>query len=144
MIADMSDQDTITEVRVALAAAQAARATPGVVRLQPGLWGLVRRLAQQAWERATGQPYPDLDGVEVHLDAESAEIELTLVTDGSIPAASVVTAVQGSVSDAVTAQTGLAVRSVAVHVSEIDITRPLPAPTPTRRTSGRRRTGSSR
>lgn len=125
----MSDQGTVAEVRVAVAAAQAARATPGVVRLQPGVWGLVRRLAQQAWERATGQPYPDLGGVEVQLNDQTTTIELTLVTDGRNQAGSVVTAVQRSVIDAVTAQTGLAVHSVTVHVCEIDINRP-PHPAP--------------
>ena len=141
MVADMSEQDIVTEIRVAAAAAQAARATPGVVRLQPNLWGLVRRFSQQVWERVTGKPYPDVAGVEVQLDDESATIELTLVTDGRHPAASIAAAAQRAVVEAVTTQTGLAVTSVAVHVCEIDITH-RGQPAPTRRTSTRRRAGA--
>lgn len=141
MIADMTEQDIVTEVRVATATAQAARSTPGVARLQPGLWGLVRQFCQQVWERVTGTPYPDVAGVEVQLYDGSATIELTLVTDGGRPAASIVAAVQRAVVKAVTTQTGLAVTSVAVHVCEIDITH-RGQPAPTRRTSARRRAGA--
>lgn len=141
MIADMSEHDILTEVRVAAATAQAARATPGVVRLQPGLWGLVRQFSQQVWERVTGNPYPDVAGVEVQLDDGSATIELTLVTDGRRPAASIVAAVQRAVVKAVTTQTGLTGPNVAVHVCEIDITH-RSQPAPTSRTSARRPAGA--
>lgn len=46
--------DVLIEIRAAEAAATAARAVPGVVRLQPGLMGLVVQIASEAWERLTG------------------------------------------------------------------------------------------
>lgn len=116
-----SESATVTAVRVAAAAAQAARATPGVTRLQPGLWGLVRRFSQEAWERATGQDYPDTGGVEVDLDGDRALVELTVVTDGRAQAAAVVRAVQREVDRAVRDATGLRATVVAVHVTEIDL-----------------------
>ncbi len=122
---DTEAPDIEVEVRVAAAAAAAARVTPGVVRLQPGLWGLVQQLSREAWQRATGQAFPDIGGVEAELDGASASVELTLVVDAGAPAVSVVAAVQRSVTEAVSAATGLRVRSVAVHICEIDLTRLL-------------------
>lgn len=120
--ANLRRRDTITEVRAASAAAHAARATPGVVRLQPGVWGLVRQLTREAWEQATGHAYPDLGGVEVQLNGDTVAVELTLVTDGRRSAATTAAAVQQAVTDAVPAHTELVVRSVAVHVCQIDLT----------------------
>lgn len=122
-VAPGSESRTVTAVRIAAAAADAARATPGVLRLQPGLWGLVRRFSQEAWERATGQDYPDTGGVFVALDGGGARVELTVVTDGRTPAAAVVRAMQQAVSSAVTDTTGLHVDVVSVHVTEIDLYR---------------------
>lgn len=116
-----SEQATVTGVRVAAAAADAARATAGVVRLQPGVWGLVRRLSQEVWERATGQEYPDTGGVEATLDGDRVRIDLTVVTDARAQAAAVVRALQQAVSEAVTDATGLLVSVVSVHVTDIDL-----------------------
>jgi hypothetical protein len=118
-------QDVTTEVRLAVAAAGAARATPGVVRLQPGLWGLVQQLTRELWERATGQCYPDVGGVRVSLGGGAATVEIALVTDARFEAASVAVAAQRAAADAVGLAAGAdgpELRSVAVHISEISLT----------------------
>lgn len=109
----------LTDVNVAAAAADAARATPGVGRLQPGLWGLVQQLSHELWRHATGEPYPDVAGVEVELVDGAARVDVTLATDGTRPAAQVAAAVQRAVVDAVAVRTAVPVVSVAVHVCEI-------------------------
>lgn len=116
-----NDDEVVARVRVAAAAARAARDTVGVVRLQPGLWGLVRRFSRTVWERVTGEDYPDTGGVEVTLDGARARVEITAVTDGRAQAAAVARAVQDAVARAVPAETGLPVDVVAVHITEIDL-----------------------
>ncbi len=111
--------EELVDVRVASAAADAARATPGVERLQPGLWGLVQQLGHELWEHATGEPYPDVAGVEVELADGAALVDITLATDGTVPAAQVAAAVQRAVVDAVAVRAAVPVVSVAVHVCEI-------------------------
>jgi uncharacterized alkaline shock family protein YloU len=113
----------VADVHVASAAAGAARATPGVERLQPGLWGLVQQLSHELWERATGEAYPDVAGVEVEMQDGVALVDVTLATDGTIPAGQVAAAVQRAVVDAVAARTAVPVLSVAVHVCEIALPR---------------------
>lgn len=115
----MSGPDSVAEVRVAAAAADAARATPGVARLQPGLWGLVQQLGRDAWTRLTARPYPDVAGVEVGLDAGTTTIDIALVCDGSIPAAVVAGDVQRNVHRAVLATCSIAPTRIAVHVVDI-------------------------
>lgn len=110
-----------TEVAVAAAAAEAARATPGVVRLQPRIWGLVQQLSLQMWERATGRPYPDTAGVEVDIDDAVVAVDISLVLHGRSQAAAVADAVQRAVPPAVTAATGLTVSAVTVHITDIDL-----------------------
>lgn len=115
-------EGVLTEIRAADAAAQAARAVPGVVRLQPGVWGLVRQLAAQAWEQATGHELPDIAGVEADLTCDhEMRMELRLVLDGGSHAATVGAAVQDAVTAAVPAATGVTVTAVRVHIVEIDL-----------------------
>lgn len=112
-----------TEVAAASAAADAARLTPGVVRLQPRLWGLVQQLSREMWERATGSHYPDIAGVEATLDAggTAVDLDISMVLHSGHNATTVSTAVAASVRIAVTAATGLAVGSVATHITDIDL-----------------------
>ena len=111
-----------TEVAVAAAAAAAARATAGVVRLQPGVWGLVQQLSHQMWERATGKAYPDTAGVEATLEGDTLTVDIALVLHGHYQATAVADAVQRAVPPAVTAATGLAVNTVTVRITDIDLT----------------------
>jgi uncharacterized alkaline shock family protein YloU len=111
-----------TEVAVAAAAAQAARTTAGVVRLQPRIWGLVQQLSQQMWERATGRPYPDTAGVEATLDGDTVTVEIALVLHGRYQATAVADAVQRAVPPAIRTATGLTVSTVTVRITDIDLT----------------------
>lgn len=74
----------VAQLAAADAAAQAARAVGGVVRLQPGIKGLLRQFGAQAWQRATGRDVPDVAGVEIDLgsvDQVRAEIRIVVGVD---------------------------------------------------------------
>ncbi len=116
-------ESVLLEVRAADAAARAARAVPGVVRLQPGVWGLVGQLAARVWEQATGQALPDLAGVRAELvDGIGVAVDVQLVVDGGYQAAAVGTAVHDAVRAALTRAAGLVVTEVQVHIVEVDLT----------------------
>ncbi|MGH3616188.1 MAG: Asp23/Gls24 family envelope stress response protein [Pseudonocardia sp.] len=122
MSADLvGEPDTILDLQVAALAATVTRAVPGVARLQPGLWGLVQQLSRELWKRVTGEPYPDLAGVEAEIRGRTTAIDITLVTDGHRPAAEVAADVQHAVTTTVTSHLGIVVTSVAVHVCEINL-----------------------
>lgn len=112
------------EVAAASAAADAARATPGVVRLQPKLWGLVQQLSREMWERATGTRYPDIAGVEATLDhnGTAVDIEISMILHSGHNATTVSAGVQAAVRIAVPAATGLIVNAVSTHITDIDLT----------------------
>ncbi|MEV6413635.1 Asp23/Gls24 family envelope stress response protein [Kribbella sp. NPDC051718] len=112
----------LTEIRVADAAATAARAVPGVVRLQPGVLGLLRQFAAQAWTQATGKALPDIGGVEVDLtsDREHLRIELRIVVSIHHQSAQVGEAVHQAVTAAVAGITGTPAQ-IQVHIVEIDL-----------------------
>ncbi len=116
-------ESVLLEVRAADAAARAARAVPGVVRLQPGVCGLVGQLAARAWEQATGQALPDLAGVRAELvDGIGVAVDVQLVLDGGYQAAAVGTVVHDAVRAALTRAAGLVVTEVQVHIVEVDLT----------------------
>jgi len=116
MINDLVPERVVLEVRAAEAAARAARAVPGVACLQPGLLGLVRRLACDAYERVTGKAVPDIAGVEANLLDGGICLDLRIVLDGGYQASSVGAAVQRAVLDAVPPAAGVAVIAAVVHV----------------------------
>ncbi|MBJ7607876.1 MAG: Asp23/Gls24 family envelope stress response protein [Candidatus Dormibacteraeota bacterium] len=122
MITDWAPDDLATEVWAADAAARAARAVSGVVRLQPGVWGLIRHLAARAFEQATGQALPDIAGVNVDLVDGGVMVEVQLVVDGGYQAAAVGAAVCAAVCAAVPIAVGHPVTDVWVHIAEIDLT----------------------
>jgi hypothetical protein len=108
----------LAEIRYADAVARAVRAVPGVVRLQPGLVGLLRQFAAQAWERATGQPAPDIAGVEIHLSSDGrARIDVRIVADVNYRAADVGAAVHHAATHAITDRPTTA----RVHIVDIDL-----------------------
>lgn len=122
MIIDWATERAVREVRAADTAARAARAVPGVVRLQPGVWGLVRQLGAQAFERVTGHGVPDIAGVDVELVGDDAVgLDLRIVVDGRHRAATVGAAVRHAVSTTVPPEHGFRVVSVAVHVVEVQL-----------------------
>ncbi|MEV6283904.1 hypothetical protein [Kribbella sp. NPDC051770] len=110
----------LVEIRAAEAAASAARAVPGVVRLQPGVWGLLRQFASQAWTQATGKALPDIAGVDADFKAGRLRIELRIVVSVHHQAAEVGEAVAAAVAAAIDTPA-----EVLVHIVEIDL-EPLP------------------
>jgi hypothetical protein len=113
------DPRPVTQIRIAAAAAVAARAVPGVAHLQPGLWGLVQQLGTDLWTRVTGKPRPDTGGVEVVIDADTTTIDITLVADGLRPAAVIAAHVQREVYLAVTDSGAAPPTRIAVHITDI-------------------------
>lgn len=112
----------VAEFQVASVVAEAARSVPGVARLQPGLRGLVQQLRRDLWERVGGVPYPDVAGVDATIgDSISVMIDITLVTDGQRPAASIVADVQHIVASALSARLAVPTSVVAVHVCDISL-----------------------
>ncbi|WP_427893372.1 hypothetical protein ACQHIV_10900 [Kribbella sp. GL6] len=113
------DAAEVERVELAEVAAAAARSVAGVVRLQPGLVGLLKQLAAQAWERATGRPVPDIAGIDVELRADGrVEVGARIVTAATHRAAEVGAAVHASISTAVESVTGTAPQ-VRVRIVEI-------------------------
>ncbi|WP_350276339.1 Asp23/Gls24 family envelope stress response protein [Kribbella sp. HUAS MG21] len=116
----MSDVE-VERIALAETAAVAARSVAGVVRLQPGLVGLLKQLAAQAWERATGRPVPDVAGIDVALDADGGvQIDARIVTAVDHQAAEVGSAVHSAITAAVEAATGRVPR-VRIRIVEIDL-----------------------
>jgi uncharacterized alkaline shock family protein YloU len=111
----------VLEVRAAETAACAARDVPGVAALQPGLWGLVRRLTAESFERLTGRPAPDTAGVEADLRDGQLHLDLRIVVDGGYRAATVAAEVQRVVRAAVPVAVGHPVTRVVVHVVMIEL-----------------------
>lgn len=108
----------VEEIRYADTVARAVRAVPGVVRLQPGLAGLLRKFAAQTWERATGQPVPDIAGVEVHLTSDGrARVDVRIVADINHQAAALGAAVHQAAVQAIPDRPTTA----RVHIVEIDL-----------------------
>lgn len=110
----------ISDAVIASVAARAALTTSGVVRLEPGLKGLVT-----AWSRAARQRWKGLDpapaeGVRVRVIAGSVSVHVDLVTSAVDQAAAVGQAVQRAVSRAVTVETGLVVDEVSVSILDIE------------------------
>jgi uncharacterized alkaline shock family protein YloU len=116
MISDLVPDRIVTEVRAAEAAATAARAVPGVAALQPGLRGLVRRLAADAYERVTGTALPDIAGVNAALVEGGVRLELSVVLDHGHQASAVGAAVQRAVLAAAPPVVDVAVVAAVVHV----------------------------
>lgn len=112
----------MTEIRAAEAAATAARAVPGVVRLQPGVWGLLRQLAAEAWTQATGKALPDIAGVDADFGAnrELLRIDVRIAVSIDHHAAQVGEAVHEAVTTAVAAVTDKPAQ-IRVHIVEIDL-----------------------
>jgi uncharacterized alkaline shock family protein YloU len=112
----------LTEIKAADAAARAARAVPGVVRLQPGIWGLLRHFAVQAWEQATGKSLPDLAGVTADIadHGHQIRIDVRIVVSIHHHAAHVGATVHDAVTAAVATVTDKPAK-IRIHIVEIDL-----------------------
>jgi uncharacterized alkaline shock family protein YloU len=116
----MTAEHVITKPVVAAVAAHAASGVTGVVRLEPGVAGLVGSLARTARQRFKGLDPAPTEGVRVRLD-ERVWLEVDVVTSAVDQAAAVARAVQRAVARAVTEATGLPVAAVSVAVLDIEL-----------------------
>ncbi|MGK3200201.1 Asp23/Gls24 family envelope stress response protein [Amycolatopsis sp. MEPSY49] len=116
----MSVEYVIADPVIAGVAARAAITTPGVVRLEPGLRGLVTAWTRAARQRWKGLDPAPADGVRVRTTDGRVSVEVDLVTSAADQAAAVGRAVQRSVGRFVTEQTGLAVDGVSVSIMDIE------------------------
>ncbi|GAA0581984.1 Asp23/Gls24 family envelope stress response protein [Kribbella sandramycini] len=98
--------DAVAQIGAADAAAQAARSVAGVVRLQPGLKGLIKQFAAQAWTRTTGRDVPDIAGVDVALTELQVDAEVRIVVTIDHHAADVGRKVHDAVAAALENTTG--------------------------------------
>jgi uncharacterized alkaline shock family protein YloU len=105
----------VAESVIAALAADAALRTPGVVRLEPGLAGLLRRVT------SVGGRLTRTAGVRVHYDGDIPVIHLDLVISGDRQAAAIGVATQRAVADSVIANTDLPVPVVTVSILDIEV-----------------------
>jgi uncharacterized alkaline shock family protein YloU len=110
----------ISEAAVASVAAAAAMATPGVVRLEPGLVGLITAWGRAARQRWQGLDPAPADGVTVRFDGGTVTVHIDLVASGADQVAAVGQAVQRAVTRMVAERTGVPVGSVTVSILDID------------------------
>ncbi|HVV07747.1 Asp23/Gls24 family envelope stress response protein [Amycolatopsis sp.] len=116
----MSVQWIIEEPVVAAVAADAARATPGVVRLEAGVAGLLRAWGRGKWQQVKGIDPVPAEGVLAESGDGELRVRVGIATAGQVPAAAVARQVQREVRRAVTHHTGLDVAEVSVVVLDIE------------------------
>jgi uncharacterized alkaline shock family protein YloU len=112
---------------VAAIAVRAAAAVPGVVRVEPGLVGLVGSVVRAARQRIKGLDPAPTEGARVEFeravgendDVRTVRVEVDVVTSGQEQAAAVGQALQRAVAIAVTEATGLTVTEVRVSIIDV-------------------------
>ena len=112
---------------VAAVAVQAAAAVPGVVRVEPGLVGLVGSVVRTARQRIKGLAPAPTEGARVTFEqagggndsGRTVRVEVDVVISGQDQAAAVGHALQRAVAGAVTEATGLTVTEVSVSIIDI-------------------------
>jgi uncharacterized alkaline shock family protein YloU len=124
--ADMTppSERVVAEPVIASIAAEAAQATPGVLRLASGVSGLVAQLRRQTRARWSGLDPAPGTGVTVRRDEpEPGDISarVDLVVSGDRTAVRVATAVQRAVRDAVAENTGVVMKSIEVSIVDIEL-----------------------
>lgn len=113
----------IADAVIAGVAATAAAATPGVIRLEPGLRGLVANLVRTARQRWQGVDPVPTDGVRVRVVDGRRRVHVGVVISGADPAAVVGRAVQRAIAQAVPRQTGVPLDEVYVSIIDIELER---------------------
>ncbi|MBF6326916.1 Asp23/Gls24 family envelope stress response protein [Nocardia transvalensis] len=110
----------VADAVIAGVAARAAAAVPGVLRLEPGVLGLVGHLARSGRQLWTGQESAPSPGVRVRRAGGWLNIQVDLAMSAGARIGEVGQAVQQRVARAVTEQTGVEVDAVAVAVLDIE------------------------
>lgn len=105
---------------VAAVAVHAAVAVPGVLRVEPGLAGLVGSVVRTARQRIKGLEPAPTEGARVEfVRADTVRVEVDVVISGQDQATAVGRALQRAVAGAVSEATGLTVAEVGVSVIDI-------------------------
>lgn len=120
MTLDAVTEFVIDDVVIAGVAARAAAGTPGVVRLEPGLTGLVTAWSRAARGRWKGITPALTEGVTVQSSGDELSVRVDVVMSGADQVAAVGQAVQRSVARAITEHVGLRVDQVSVSVLDIE------------------------
>ncbi|MEC3953578.1 Asp23/Gls24 family envelope stress response protein [Nocardia sp. CDC153] len=111
----------VADAVVAGVAAWAAARVPGVVRVEPGLRGLVAGLTRAGKQLWSGFESASADGVRVHNPAEGAlGVRLEIAIGAERAAADVGAAVQAAVIDTVFERLGVTVDEVSVVIVDIE------------------------
>lgn len=105
---------------VAAVAVRAAIAVPGVVRVEPGLVGLMGSGLRAARQRIKGLIPTPTEGARVEFEqTDTVRVEVDVVISGQDQAAAVGHALQRAVAGAITEATGLTVTEVGVSIIDI-------------------------
>ncbi|MFC8044563.1 Asp23/Gls24 family envelope stress response protein [Nocardia sp. NPDC057353] len=117
----------VTEVVVepavlAAVAARAALAVPGVLRLEPGMRGLVSTWVRTGRQRFGGGDSAIADGVRVRNHADGRiTVEVDVVLSTERPAAAAGLAVQREIARVLAEHTGQRVAAVLVSILDIEV-----------------------
>ena len=110
---------------IAAVAARAAQATPGVIRLEPGVRGLFSTALRVGKQRLTSADPAPSEGVRVRRTVQGVlSVQVDVVISAERKAAAVGQAVQQEVARVVLEQTGQAVDEVSVSIFDIEPERP--------------------
>jgi len=115
----------IGESVLAAITVRAATAVPGVVRVEPGLTGLVASVARATRQRLKGLDPAPTEGVRVTVEhdlAGASSVRLTVAVAVRGRAVEIGAAVQRAVAASVAASAGVTVSAVTVSIMDIDLT----------------------
>lgn len=110
----------VRETVVAAVAVHAAVAVPGVLRMEPGLSGLVTSVTRSIRQRLAGVDAAPTDGARVEIDGGRVWLDVSIGISGRDQAAAVGAAVQRAVIRAVEEFTGCPVAEAGVAILHID------------------------
>jgi uncharacterized alkaline shock family protein YloU len=119
--AGVSPQIVIAGEVIAAIGAHAAAGTPGVVRLESSLGGLLTGLGRTARRRVAGINPAPVTGTSATMAGEHVLMRVEIAVAGDRQAAATAADVQRSVARAVTANTGLPVAGVTVVILDVDL-----------------------
>jgi uncharacterized alkaline shock family protein YloU len=110
----------IRESVVAAIAVQAATGVPGVLRMEPGLSGLVTSVTRSLRQRLAGVDPAPAEGARAEIDNGRVWLEVAIAVSARDQAAAVGQAVQRAVAQAVRDATGYPVGEVAVSILHVE------------------------
>ena len=118
-----ASETVIAREVVAAIGAHAGAVTPGVIRLETSVGGLLTGLGRSARYRIAGITPAPVTGASATVSSGQASLQIEIAVAADRPAAETAAAVQRSVARAVTAGTGLRVTGVRVVILDIVLDR---------------------